>query len=223
VKSLSASLAYLYVPEGRVFEVQILLSLPTEKIRQTTEAIRSSETLKNLREDDEPVKRIASAANLSFAQALAVWYAVSNLSRQRTAQKIADGDFLSDLHLLAPEGAPPFDEVRQKVLLDLFARTSEGTLLEKAEFLKRAYAPSLVSCRSVCDIRPLFDEKRERIESAALVVILGLETHTDDHEMKTVVVQATRSKLADLKKCITEAENKLAVMERVFGGNVQLF
>jgi len=55
------------------------------------------------------------------------------------------------------------------------------------------------------------------------VVILGLETHTDDHEMKTVVVQATRSKLADLKKCITEAENKLAVMERVFGGNVQLF
>jgi len=72
-------------------------------------------------------------------------------------------------------------------------------------------------------IRPIFDEKRERIQAAALVVLLGLETHTDEHDIKTVVVQATRSKLADLKKCIEDAEHKLAVMEQQFGDKVELF
>ena len=223
MKSPSASLRHLYVPESRIFEVQILLSLPTDKIERTNEALRSSQTLKNLREDSDPVKRIASAANIPFAQALALWYAVSNLSRQRSAQKIADGDFLADLSVLMPDGAPPLDDQRRNALLGLFARTTEGNLLEKAEFLQRAYAPALVSCRSVCDIRPIFDEKRERIQAAALVVLLGLETHTDEHDIKTVVVQATRSKLADLKKCIEDAEHKLAVMEQQFGDKVELF
>jgi hypothetical protein len=223
MRSPSAALRHLYVPESRIFEVQILLSLPTEKIVQTADALRTTESLKNLTTDEQPFNRIASSAGLSFAQSVSVWSTVSNLSRQRTDQKINDGDFLDDLDRLRPEDAPALDQTRRRALLQLFARTKEGYLLEKANFLRTAYLPSLVSCRSVCDIRPLFDEKRERIEAAALVVMLGLETETEDQEMETIAIQATRAKLVELKKCISEAEQKLAVMERHFSGKVEFF
>jgi hypothetical protein len=219
----AASLRHLYVPADRIFEVQILLSLSTDQLRQVTKALRSTESLENL-DEAEPISRIAAASKVSFAQALSVWHAVSNLSRQRLAQKIADGDFLDDLGRLEPPRAPSTsDDERRRALLDLCNSTREGYLLEKAQFLRTAYVQALVSCRSVCEIRPLFDEAHQKIEGAALMVTLGLETRSEEGDTETFVIQASRSKLAELKKCIADAEQKLDVMQRQFGEKLKFF
>jgi hypothetical protein len=217
-------LRFLFVPADRIFEVQHLLSLPTPTIADIADALRSRDSLKSLQADAQPVvEAIVARAGLPRVQALSVWYAVLNLATQRRDLQISDADFLDDLTRLMPSDGPSMDAAKRAALVQLFTTTREGYLVQKAQFLRTAFTPTLVSCRSVCDIRPLFDEAHQRIEGAALVVLLGLETHTNEHDVQTVVVQATRAKLAELKKCIADAETKLALMERDFGGKVEFF
>src|SRR5438552_700183 len=176
---------YLHVPDPHKADVWALLSLSVEKIQKVAETLRSKD---NLPSEQPPIEALAKGADLSDAQAWAIWTTVPNLTRQRVSFSLTDDEFIDDLKAISPDDAAGIVGEKRTALLDLLSETEEGYLLQKAEFLRSGFVPSVTSSRTICDVRPLFDKDYKSIEAAAQVILLGLTTRDDQRRMRTIVV-----------------------------------
>jgi len=211
---------YLVIPENRWKEIGILLSLSTDKLHAITKTLRSKEALKS---EESSYQRIAKDADISHVDSLAILGAVTNLVAQRQRYSLSNEQLLEDLEAGSRIEVKNFDDQKKRALLELLSESEEGYLVEKAENLKTGFAPHFVTAKSICDVRPVFDKKRESIEGILLVTFLGLTTHDEEHNDHTFVLQLTRSGLRNLQKCLEEAERKLGIMEQEFGAKFDLF
>ena len=180
----------------------------------------SKETLKT---EELSYQRVAKGADISHTEALAILSAVTNLAFQRERYSLSPEQVLADLGAMLPEMVENLDSHTREALLKLLSKSEEGYFVEKTENLKIGFAPHLVSVRSICDVRPVFDKNREQIEGALLVTFLGITTHDEEHNEQTFVLQLTRSDLRKMQECLEEAEKKIEVMEREFGRELDLF
>lgn len=211
---------YLIIPENRWKDIRTLLSLSASQMQTVAKTLRSKETLKA---EEPSYQRIAKDANISQADTLAVLSAVTNLILQRQRYSLSNEQLLDDLEAGSNVEVKNLDVQAKAALLDLLSESEEGYFVEKAESLKVGFPPHLVSVRSICDVRPVFDKARENIEGILLVTFLGLTMHDEEHKDHTVVLQLARSELRKLRECIEEAEKKLNVMEKEFGPKFDLF
>ncbi len=83
----------------------------------------------------------------------------------------------------------------------------------KAQQLVDAIGAELDAFRIICDIRPIFDEKRERIDGAIPLAVLRLEYSKPDGETDIVELRVTEKQLAKLGERITDASLKLKVIK----------
>lgn len=211
---------YLVIPKSRWDDVKKLLSLSANQMRTVAKVLQSKETLKT---EDVSYQRIAKDADISQADALAVLGAVTNLTLQRQRYSLSSDQLLDDLEAGAEIKVKEFDAQTKAALLDLLSESEEGYFVEKAESLKIGFSPHLVSVRSICDVRPIFDKARENIEGILLVTFLGLTMHDEEHKDHTTILQLGRSELRKLRESIEEAEKKLAVLEKEFGAKFDVF
>jgi hypothetical protein len=211
---------YLIIPKNRWEDISTLLSLSVSQMQIVAETLRSKETLKT---EELSYQHVAKKADISQAEALAVLSAVTNLISQRQRYSLSDEQLLDDLEAGAPGKIKDLDLDTKGALLGLLSESEEGYFVEKAESLKLGFTPHLISVRSICDVRPVFDKNRETIEGALLVTFLGITTHDEEHKDHTFVLQLTRSDLHKLRDCLEEAERKLSVMEKEFGTKFDLF
>lgn len=211
---------YLIIPDDRWKEINILLSLSTDKLQAIAKTLRSKEALKS---EESSYQRIAKDADISQIDSLAILSAVTNLTAQRQRYLLSEEQFLEDLEAGSRIAVKNFDDPKKRALLELLSETEEGYVVEKAESLKTGFSPHFISARSICDVRPVFDKKRESIEGILLIAFLGLTTHDEEHNDHTFVLQLTRSDLRNLQKCLEEAETKLGIMEKEFGAKFDLF
>ncbi|MDD4269006.1 MAG: hypothetical protein PHO07_01945 [Pirellulales bacterium] len=85
----------------------------------------------------------------------------------------------------------------------------------KARQLAEAIGAQLDDFRIICDIRPIFDQKRERIEGAIPLAILRLEYSDPDGESGVVELYVTERQLQKLAERIADAGIKLRLMKEV--------
>ena len=79
----------------------------------------------------------------------------------------------------------------------------------KAQQLVEAIGAELDDFRIICDIRPIFDRNRERIDGAIPISTMRLEYTTPDGEPAVTEFRLTEQQLTDLGDMISDANLKL--------------
>ena len=83
----------------------------------------------------------------------------------------------------------------------------------KARELEDAIGAELDAFRIICDIRPIFDQKREQIDGAIPLTVLRLEYTKPDGESDVVELRITEKQLAKLGERIADASLKLKLIK----------
>ena len=85
----------------------------------------------------------------------------------------------------------------------------------KARQLVDAIGAELDDFRIICDIRPIFDQKRERIDGAIPLAILRLEYSKPDGESAVVELRVTEKQIAKFGEKIANANLKLRMIKEL--------
>ena len=85
----------------------------------------------------------------------------------------------------------------------------------KARQLVDAVGAELDDFRIICDIRPIFDQKRERIDGAIPLAILRLEYSKPDGESAVVELRVTEKQIAKFGEKIADANLKLRMIKEL--------
>lgn len=85
----------------------------------------------------------------------------------------------------------------------------------KARQLVDATGAELDDFRIICDIRPIFDQKRERIDGAIPLTIMRLEYSKPDGESAVVELRVTEKQIAKFGEKIADANLKLRMIKEL--------
>ena len=85
----------------------------------------------------------------------------------------------------------------------------------KARDLVDAIGAELDSFRIICDIRPIFDRSRERIDGAIPISILRLEYTTSDGNSAVVELRVTEKQITQFEDKIADAKLKLKMIKEL--------
>ncbi len=89
----------------------------------------------------------------------------------------------------------------------------------KAQQLVCAIGAELADLRIICDIRPIFDQKHERIDGAIPLATLRLEYNTADGDSAVVELRVTERQLAKFGERIADASLKLRMIKDLLANN----
>lgn len=87
--------------------------------------------------------------------------------------------------------------------------------LKKANQLIRATGNELQGMQIICDIRPVFDNKHERVESLLSIADLKIIYQTQVGENASFELALTRGELVQLRELVDDAIKKLSVIEQL--------
>ncbi len=137
----------------------------------------------------------------------------------RTAAHGKVDSFVATLHAAL---ASEFSEAELANLAKRFVAMLLGEfpglkLADKTEAVARATGRELRSVRLITDVRPVFDDGRERVLAVVPMTTLKLTTESleDGVPASTWEVQLSEWELVDLSTKIAEAQQKLAVMKKL--------
>lgn len=85
----------------------------------------------------------------------------------------------------------------------------------KARQLVDAIGAELEDARVICDIRPIFDRERQRIEGAIPIAILRLDYSKPDGESAVVEVRITEKQIKKISEDFTTASLKLKMIKEL--------
>lgn len=205
---------YLIIPQKAEKEVEALLSLDATQLTALADELLSGDAALSIRHEV-----IAKSLGIPNQAALDVVTAVRNLARQRKRYSLSFDAVMGDLGAMFSEQVQALEEEQRAALEQLVGSDA----VSKIRSLRFSAVPHVLSARTVCDVRPVFDVAKKRIEKALVVTVLELEVH--DHSMgnyKTIVVQLSPEALEELARSIAEAEQKLATIKKTFGDVVEL-
>lgn len=83
----------------------------------------------------------------------------------------------------------------------------------KARRLAEAVGAELDDFRIVCDIRPIFDQQRERIDGAIPITILRLEYLNADGDSSVIELRISEKQIGQLAEKLTDARSKLTTIK----------
>ena len=183
------------------------------------EVLGSKESLRQ----DVPVQLlVADATGLTNMEALGVLSAIRNLARQKSAYRLTDDQMIDDLRAI---GGPGIELSEAKILglFRLIRKSDDDYFYEKAESLRGALLPHMVSARTVCDVRPIFDQERGNVDAGLIVTYLDMRVHDNSGQYDSLVVSLTVQDLRELGKTIEATLKKVEVIKKGFGGHIELF
>ncbi|NOY43664.1 MAG: hypothetical protein GXP26_17745 [Planctomycetes bacterium] len=85
----------------------------------------------------------------------------------------------------------------------------------KAQQLVDAIGAELDDFQIICDIRPIFDRERDRIDGAIPLTVLRLEYSTSDGDSAVVEVRVTERQIAKFGEKIADAHLKLKMIKEL--------
>lgn len=99
----------------------------------------------------------------------------------------------------------------------LLAKPTGFARQHKAEQLAEATGMDLVDLQIICDVRPVFDDGRKRIEGAVPVSTLCLELGESDGRTSSVEVRLSEGQIADLCDKAESARRKVTLIKNMLG------
>lgn len=98
-------------------------------------------------------------------------------------------------------------------LKKLFAARPAVELREKLVSVTRGVVPQGIDFRSICDLRPIFDERRETILEYAVVALVRVLLRSETLQDSTVVFQIDAQGVKKLEELVTRLKTKMTALE----------
>ncbi len=107
-------------------------------------------------------------------------------------------------------------------LRKLFADRPKVALREKVASVTAGVVPQGIDFRSICDLRPIFDERRETILEYSVVALVRVLLRSEVLPDSTVVFQVDAQGVKQLEELVTRIKTKMTALEvartRLIGG-----
>jgi len=129
---------------------------------------------------------------------------------------IDEFDIYLERNELKPEFGPKLSLLSEP-LKKLFSERPRIALREKVANVTAGVVPQGIDFRSICDLRPIFDEKRETILEYTTVALIRVVLKTELQETSTVFFQVDVDGIRRLEDLLTRLKIKMAALEKVRG------
>jgi hypothetical protein len=207
----------ILVPSEALGGLRVLSALSPDQLKSVLQAFEATGA-----EDPTVIcLRIAETTGIGDSEAVDLYRVVDYLSGQLADKRLFDPSaILPDLDLaLAESGARPASDLFRsppKDLLSLLNPASDWRVLRKKHELLGGIVNPIQSLRTVCDLRPVFDEPREHLRGAGITITLEfLVTNSEGHSQQ-IVVTADEQMLEKILGKITEAQRKVAQIRETY-------
>jgi hypothetical protein len=142
------------------------------------------------------------------------------LDDQRSRLKFKPGDMLQEFRTYGRRKKIERLEAKLQAietpLLDLFKDRAEGRLRAKKAAVTKGIVASAIGFDSLCDLRPVFNEERDKIVDYVPVAIVRIRAQRDiSREPVELVFQIDKSTLEDMERFMELLRKKFRIIEQV--------
>lgn len=203
----------IIIPEEAVDDFYSFLTLPRAVLEKIVDMLSGGiYDLKNMTID--LINETGIDDNLAFSTVAVICY----LNAAAEEEDVTPPDILGEV-ALRMEASNLSDEHKAQVassitdnrelLLRLFSEEVRRPIEEKKSQLERGISNIAVDFRSICDIRPVFDEPAENIISWVVVMLLDIVVEDENQEESHLVVSMNNDSLKELEKVVRRARKKM--------------
>ena len=164
-----------------------------------------------LQVSEDAALNLFRSLNYVSAQAVEAALDVSNL-----LDEILKAVQRSSLDAKAKAGLSSLLTKRPAPLVELLDPYSRWRSVQKKQDLLGGVVNAVEAVRTICDLRPIFDEKRERIVDSGVTVTIEFLVINREGHAQQVVVSSSPAVLDTIVKKLTTAQKKVATIEATF-------
>jgi hypothetical protein len=162
---------------------------------------------------------LAIALGISHEKALDLLRYAALLEDQKIQFALSSQDVVEEFRTyLLRRSAPPeqFENLKrlEPAVVELFKDRPEMRLRSKRRAVSAGIVPSATSFESLCDLRPVFNEARDKILDYVSVALIRIQTQSDRQEPEDLVFQIDKSGLQKLDAFMDRIKKKFDVIEQ---------
>jgi hypothetical protein len=201
--------------------IRPIVELSDSEFSALTSAVSGPRSFSLKKQEIERLRNLLpppAAKNLTFLlTALSFLYA--HISRQTDAGMSYDDSISATVQEIeADSGWGETNAKIGKIAIERFAilfRPQTHQHLQKIQRLQTGFLPNALGFASFVDLRPDFGDNPDTVQLQGYIPLVQFRVTTDSSvaEQKTFVFQLNEESLADLKKAITRAEDKLKTLK----------
>jgi len=216
--------------------VQRLLFWDEEKPTLNTLAALSSDQLavvaefveqKGFSSDFHDTLDLAQRLGISHEGTLDVLRYVGFLDNQRQQFSLSTDDIIDEFQLYAQRRSPGELETRlrerEPLLRRLFSAHPVSELRAKIQEVSTAIVPMGVSFTSLCDLRPVFNDERDKIVEYAVAALIRIDTRSSGGEDSNLIFQLDLMGLESLEAAVAQLRKKWSAIsslrDQLLGGS----
>jgi hypothetical protein len=209
-------LVELFFPKSALPDFSEFLRLTADQFKELSDRFDAPESVVAY---GEFVNRIANELGVPTGTARAVarvgTFLLSAIDQGTQPDSVVDDVrcFLTEMSGAESDLAAAVDAKRGPILAFLKRKPRRERAI-KIEYLKSGPHPSATSFRTVCDLRPLFNEEGNAVEGLIPTLFLEIKTEDQDGEIETQVIHLSRKRLAELRQVLDRADKKLGTLQK---------
>jgi hypothetical protein len=178
---------------------------------------------------EEIVLRLTDALKISEDAALSLYRSLNYIAGEGSDASLEANALLDEVERAIERssledgekaGLATLFKTRPKPLRDLLDPYSRWRAVQKKQDLIGGVVNSVEGVRTICDLRPIFDEKRETIVDTGVTVTIEFLVINREGHAQQVVVSSSPSVLDTIVRKLTTAQKKVATIEATFGKGV---
>jgi hypothetical protein len=195
-------------------DAKILLNLEDSKHDDLAKALLIEKAFLDREKLKKVVQAILGVNEHSNNISRIIWRLHTLLRRDSDISLEQSFDILRDAIKNSAEKIPPED--RSKLvnrIKDIVVSPRSLTRQQKAEELVEVLGTEVTNLQFICDIRPLFNEERSRIEGAIPISTLKIATTNPDGSDSSLELRLTETQILELCDKAQFARNKLLILK----------
>jgi hypothetical protein len=175
---------------------------------------------------EEIVLRLAEALRISEDAALTLYRSLNYVAGEGADESLDTTQLIDELHRAVERSNLEGDSKRGLVellskrpapLLALLDPYSKWRAVQKKQDLLGGVVNAVEAVRTICDLRPIFDEKRDKILDSGVTITIEFLVINREGNPQQVVVSASPKKLNMIVGKLATAQKKIATIEARFG------
>jgi hypothetical protein len=167
--------------------------------------------------DFEKTLELATDLGVSHERAIDLIRYAELIDDQRSRLQLTSADVLQEFRTYVSRRGLEFEKTLPSIepaLSQLFKeRGDEARLYAKRKVVAAGIIPNALVFESLCDLRPVFNEARDRILDYVSVALIRVRTHSDRHDSDDLVFQIDRGGLRLLEQFTERLRKKFDVIE----------
>lgn len=214
---------WLFLPDDAIKDLEILASLSAERL----EALRNHFDTHEYSPRYTFYTKVAELLNISDEAAAELCGFISHVQTQRSRLERDAVSVPDELDYFLTQAAKKTElrditkrlqeyiRAHKRQLVRLFSDFAKKDYSDKVRGLESGPLPHLHSFRTLCDLRPVYDEDAKKILAYLPVITLSMVVHTSvSDEYQEVSVMLTEGEVREIREALDRLDKKLVILKK---------